>query len=85
MTATANAEKVNRLLKVLEFDADRSIMIHETTNRPNIFYAVKRITPGEAKTFVRYTRIPFDSKCLRRSMTIEISPLACGTFSSESD
>jgi ATP-dependent DNA helicase RecQ len=65
MTATAKAEKIERLLKVLEFDADRSIMIHESTNRPNIFYAVKRITTGEAKTFVRYTRIPFDSKCLR--------------------
>jgi superfamily II DNA or RNA helicase len=57
MTATASTDKVRRLSQVLEFDSDRSILIRETTNRPNIYYAVKGITAGEAKTFVRYLYI----------------------------
>jgi ATP-dependent DNA helicase RecQ len=40
MTATVNCDKIQRLAKVLEFDGDRCILIRETTNRPNIYYAV---------------------------------------------
>jgi hypothetical protein len=42
---------------VLEFDGDRSILIRETTNRHTIYYAVKGITAGEARSFVRYLDI----------------------------
>jgi ATP-dependent DNA helicase RecQ len=58
MTATANIDKVRRLSQVLEFDSDRSILIRQTTNRPNIYYAVKGITAGESRSFVRYLGIP---------------------------
>jgi superfamily II DNA helicase RecQ len=60
MTATANSAKIERLLKTLEFDAGQSIMLHETTNRPNIYYAVSPISRGEAKSFVRYLDISLD-------------------------
>jgi superfamily II DNA helicase RecQ len=49
MTTTADTEKVQRLSKVLEFDGARSILIQETTNKPNLFYAVKGISTGEAR------------------------------------
>jgi superfamily II DNA or RNA helicase len=52
MTATANIEKLKSLCRILQFDDEKSILIRETTNRPNIFYAVKSITSGESTSYV---------------------------------
>jgi superfamily II DNA helicase RecQ len=76
MTATANSAKIERLLKTLEFDAGQSIMLHETTNRPNIYYAVTPITKGEASSFVRSLIL----RCYNMlTFIIEGSALACRT------
>jgi ATP-dependent DNA helicase RecQ len=55
MTATINVDKLHALCRILHFEADRTILVRESTNRPNIFYGVKQISSGQATSYVCFS------------------------------